>query len=103
MPSTSGLTVSGAGALDHANSITAGSEQNITFDEHGHITAIQALDAAALPVATTSAKGAVSIPTTGALEVTAAGAVSLSDTAVTPGTYAKVTVDQKGESLLARH
>ena len=96
VPSTSGLTVSGAGALDHANSITAGSEQNITFDEHGHITAIQALDAAALPVATTSAKGAVSIPTTGALEVTAAGAVSLSDTAVTPGTYAKVTVDQKG-------
>ena len=96
VPSSSGLTVSGAGALDHANSITAGSEQNITFDEHGHITAIQALDAAALPVATTSAKGAVSVDSAGAIDITAAGAISLSDTAVTPGTYAKVTVDQKG-------
>ncbi len=94
--SSSGLTVSGAGELDHESSITADTVQNITFDEHGHITAINDLEAADLPVATSSDVGAVSIPSSGQLEVTAGGALSLSTTAVTAGTYTKLTVDGFG-------
>lgn len=94
--SSSGLTVSGAGVLDHESSITADTVQNITFDEHGHITAINNLEAADLPVATAADVGAVSIPASGQLEVTAGGALSLSTTDVTAGTYTKLTVDGFG-------
>jgi len=96
VPSGSGLTVSGAGALDHESSIAAGSTANIAHDEHGHITTIEALTGDHLPVATTVAKGAVSVPATGNLEVTATGVLSLSNTAVTPGVHTKVTVDAQG-------
>ena len=37
VPATSGLTVSGFGALDHQTSITAGTTSGITYDDHGHI------------------------------------------------------------------
>lgn len=96
VPSGSGLTVSGAGALDHESSIAAATTANIVYDAHGHITAIAALTADHLPAATTVAKGAVSIPTSGKLEVTSTGVLSLSNTAVTPGVHTKVTVDAQG-------
>lgn len=103
VPSTSGLTVSGAGVLDHTSSITADTVQNITFDEHGHITAISALTATDLPVATDAAVGGVSVPASGELEVTAAGAISLSTTGVTAGTYTKLTVDAFGRVTTAEN
>ena len=37
VPTTSGLTVSGFGALDHQTSITPGTTSGITYDDHGHI------------------------------------------------------------------
>ena len=55
----------------------------------------QTFGAFSYPDATTSAKGIVQIDAVGGLAV-AAGVVGLADTAVTPGTYTKTTVDQKG-------
>src|SRR5690606_21094297 len=45
--------------------------------------------------ATTSAKGIVSVPASGGLSVTD-GEISLPDQSLTPGSFTKVTVDQKG-------
>ena len=55
----------------------------------------QTFGAFSYPDATTLAKGIVQIDAVGGLAV-AAGVVSLTDTAVVPGTYTKTTVDQKG-------
>jgi hypothetical protein len=55
----------------------------------------QTFGAFSYPDATTSAKGIVQIDVVGGLAV-AAGVLSLADTAITPGTYTKTTVDQKG-------
>ena len=55
----------------------------------------QTFGAFSYPDATTGAKGIVQIDAVGGLAV-AAGVVSLTDTAVIPGTYTKTTVDQKG-------
>jgi hypothetical protein len=55
----------------------------------------QTFGAFSYPDATTAAKGIVQIDAVGGLAV-AGGVVSLADTAVTPGTYTKATVDQKG-------
>jgi hypothetical protein len=57
----------------------------------------QSFGAFSYPDATTAAKGIVQIDATGGLAV-AAGIVSLADTAVAPGTYTKLTVDQKGRA-----
>ena len=61
----------------------------------------QTFGAFSYPDATTAAKGIVQIDVVGGLAV-AGGVVSLADTAVTPGTYTKTTVDQRGASRLAR-
>ena len=78
VPAGSGLTVSSAGALDHASSIAAGGISGFTYDEHGHITAVTPLVGADLPVATSTEVGAVSIPTDAAspLAIDANGAVT---------------------------
>ena len=55
----------------------------------------QTFGAFSYPDATTGSKGIVQIDAVGGLAV-AAGVLSLADTAVTPGTYPKVTVDAKG-------
>lgn len=91
----SGLAVTAGGQLNHAASITAGTTSGITYNSSGHITAITALVGNDLPVATTSVKGAVSVPA-GALSVSGAGALTHDVSAVTPGTYPKVTVDTRG-------
>lgn len=91
----SGLAVTGGGQLNHAATIAAGTTSGITFNETGHITATTALTGANLPVATASTRGAVSVPA-GALEVDGAGVLTHEDSGITPGTYAKVTVDARG-------
>ena len=55
----------------------------------------QTFGAFSYPDATTASKGIVQIDAVGGLAV-AAGVLSLANTAVTPGTYPKVTVDAKG-------
>jgi hypothetical protein len=55
----------------------------------------QTFGAFSYPDATTGSKGIVQIDAVGGLAV-AAGVLSLANTAVTPGTYPKVTVDAKG-------
>lgn len=57
----------------------------------------QTFGAFSYPDATTTAKGLVQIDSVGGL-VVAAGVVGLASTAVTPGTYTKLTVDQKGRA-----
>jgi hypothetical protein len=91
----SGLAVTGGGQLNHASTLSAGTTSGITFNETGHITATTALVGADIPVATASTRGAVSVPA-GALEVDGTGALTHEDSGVTPGTYAKVTVDARG-------
>lgn len=96
VPNTSGLTVTGLGALDHANNITGATRSGITFDEHGHITSTVPLVSGDLPIATASTTGAVSVPSGFALSLNGSGALTHQSSAVTPGTYPKVTVDERG-------
>jgi len=44
-----GLTVTGAGALNHTNSVAAGSATKVNFDAQGHISSAGALEAADIP------------------------------------------------------
>jgi len=57
----------------------------------------QTFGAFSYPDATTTSKGIVQIDSVGGLAVTA-GVVGLASTAVTPGTYTKLTVDSKGRA-----
>ena len=91
----SGLSVTAPGQLNHTDSVTAGTTSGITFSSTGHITGTAALVASDLPVATTTAKGATSIPA-GALSVSGAGALTHDVSGVSAGTYPKVTVDTRG-------
>lgn len=96
VPADSGLTVSGVGALDHANNITAGSMSGVTYDEHGHIVTAVPLVGSDLPVATEISLGAVMVPQGDALTVDGNGVLSHDDSGVAPGVYPKVTVDVNG-------
>jgi len=91
----SGLSVTASGQINHTDSITAGTTSGITFNDTGHITATTALTGSDLPTSTTTAKGAVSIPS-GALSVSGAGALTHDTSGITAGTYPKVTVDARG-------
>jgi len=91
-----GLSVSGAGALSLTNSVTGATVSGITFNNQGMITAATALVAGDLPVATTSAKGAVQITSGGGLTVDGSGNLTTSTSGVSAGTYQSVTVNDKG-------
>jgi len=91
----SGLTVTGAGQLNHTDSVTAGTTSGITFNAQGHITATVALAGTDLPTSTTSAKGGVSVPS-GALSVSGGGALTHDTSGISAGDYTKVTVDSRG-------
>ena len=93
---STGLTVSGAGALSLTNSVTGATVSGITFNNQGMITAATALVAGDLPVATTSAKGAVQITSGGGLTVDGSGNLTTSTSGVSAGTYQSVTVNNKG-------
>ena len=95
VPAASGLTVSGVGALDHANTVTPDTRNGVSYDDHGHVTSIVPLVPGDLPLATSATVGAVRIQGPG-LEVDAAGALSHSSSGIAAGTYPKVTVDARG-------
>ena len=92
----SGLSVSGAGALSLTNSVTGATVSGITFNNQGMITAATALVAGDLPVATTSAKGAVQITSGGGLTVDGSGNLITSTSGISAGTYQSITVNNKG-------
>ena len=97
VPTTSGLTISAAGEIDHVALLTAGSMSGFTYDEHGHITAVRALVGADLPDATNTDKGAVNVPNTNDNPLTLTGsALTHSESGITAGTYASTTVDIYG-------
>jgi hypothetical protein len=98
VPTTSGLTVAANGALDHTNSITAGSSYGVSFDEHGHIIGVNTVDPGELPLATKTTVGVVSVPGP-ELNVDNAGAITHKDSTVIPGDYPKVRVNQKGHVI----
>ena len=97
VPSTGGLTVTAAGALSIDNTVTGTTRSGITFNDQGLITASADLVASDLPLATASAVGAISIPTSSApLAISNTGVLTVADSGVTAGTYPKVTVSAKG-------
>ena len=97
VPTAGGLAVTAAGALSINNTVTAATISGITFNEQGLITSTTALVGSDLPEATTSAIGAISIPTSSApLSVDANGVLTIADSGVTAGTYTKVTVSDQG-------
>ena len=91
-----GLSVSGAGALSLTNSVTGATVSGITFNAQGMITAATALVAGDLPVAPTSAKGAVQITSGGGLTVDGSGNLSTATSGISAGTYQSITVNNKG-------
>jgi len=97
VPSAGGLTVNNLGAISINNTITGATRSGITFSNKGLITGTVPLVASDLPVATTTAVGAVSIPTTSTpLTVSNAGVISIANSGVAAGSYTKVTVSTKG-------
>lgn len=88
-----GLTLS-TDTIQIDNSVTASSTKHlVTYDANGLISGGSVISSSDLPVATSSAKGAV-IASDG-LAVDASGNLSIDNT-VTAGTYTKVTVTSKG-------
>ena len=98
VPTDSGLTVDAAGQISINNTVTAATAPLITFDEHGLVTGSGSLTANDLPLATSTAVGAVSVPTTSGLEVDASGNIFIPDQAqiANPSTFTKVTVNEQG-------
>jgi hypothetical protein len=95
-----GVVVNGNGlvmdgnTIEIDNSVTQSSVNHlVTYDANGLITGGRVIASSDLPVATTSARGAV-IASTG-LAVDASGNLSIDNT-VTSGTYTKVTVTAQG-------
>ena len=97
VPAFGGLTVSGTGQLSIGNTISPGTSGGITYDQHGLITAVGAVDPTDLPIATNTTVGAVKVPTTdnNPVRLDGEGNVTFRD-GVDPGSYVSVTVDQYG-------
>ena len=83
-----------SGNLGINNTVVAATRSGITYNAQGLITATVALAASDLPLATTSAVGAVSVGT--GLAVTGAGALSLSNS-VTAATISGITYNAQGQ------
>ena len=98
VPADSGLAVDAAGQISINNTVTAATAPLITFDEKGLVTGSSSLTSADLPVATSSAAGAVIVPTTSGLEVDASGNIFIPDQAqiANAATFTKVTVNEQG-------
>ena len=98
VPAASGLTVDVNGAIDHTDTIAAGTGTKVTFNSHGHITDTAPLGGSDLPVATTTTRGAVIVPSTNSnpLGVAGDGNLTHSTSGATAGTYVSVTVDEYG-------
>ena len=90
------LNVSGDNlGINNAVSGGASARNGITYNAEGLITSTTALVASDLPEATTSAVGAVSVPSAGGLSVTNLGAISITNS-VTAATRSGITYDAKG-------
>jgi len=89
-----------SGAIGHANSVTAGTFNGITFDTQGHITATTAIAASSLPVATTTTAGIVSVPSASGLNVSGVGALSHTSS-VTGATVSGITFNNSGHITAA--
>ena len=97
VPSSGGLSVTNLGAVSINNTVTGTTRSGITFNNQGLITGSVALAGSDLPVATTTVKGAVVVPTGSApLAVDGNGVLSIADSGVTAGTHIKITVNAKG-------
>jgi hypothetical protein len=89
-----------SGAIGHANSVTAGTFNGITFDTQGHITATTAIAASSLPVATTTTAGIVSVPSVSGLNVSGVGALSHTSS-ITGATVSGITFNNSGHITAA--
>jgi hypothetical protein len=89
-----------SGAIGHANSVTAGTFNGITFDTQGHITATTAIAASSLPVATTTTAGIVSVPSASGLSVSGVGALSHTSS-ITGATVSGITFNNSGHITAA--
>ena len=96
IPSGSGLSVTGAGALSLTNSVTATTVSGIEIDSHGLVVSITSLTGTDLPTATTSDKGAVIVQSGGGLSIDGSGNLTTALSGVAEGTYQSVTVNTKG-------
>ena len=86
---------SGNLGINNAVSGGASARSGITYNNEGLITATTALVASDLPEATTSAIGAVSVPTAGGLSVTNLGAISITNS-VSAATRSGITYNAHG-------
>jgi hypothetical protein len=89
-----------SGAIGHANSVTAGTFNGITFDTQGHITATTAIGASSLPVATTTTAGIVSVPSASGLSVSGVGALSHTSS-ISGATVSGITFSNSGHITAA--
>lgn len=91
-----GLETDSSGVLRHVNNqIPSGTRSGITYDEHGHITGAVALVGTDLPPATVTVIGAVSIPSSSGLTVSAGGALGHRNS-VQAQTVSGVSIDSHG-------
>ena len=97
VPTAGGLSVTNLGAISITNSVTAATRSGITYSAQGLITATAALTASDLPIASTTAVGAMKVPTASApLAVDGNGVLSITNSGIATGTYEKVTVNAQG-------
>lgn len=102
VPTDGGLTVSGTGAVRIDNTVTAGTNYKVSYDEHGLVTGSTGVDRADLPIAGTDQVGVVMVPDTNAaggntpLDIDSAGNIQHTQSGVTAGTYTRVGVDAYG-------
>lgn len=89
------------GAIGHTNAVTPGTSAGISFDAQGHVTGTTPLVPSDLPLATTTAVGAVSIPVNSGLSVSGTGAVT-HGTTVTAGSVSGITFSQTGHITATR-
>jgi hypothetical protein len=96
IPADSGLAVNPTGQLRHSLTVTPQTVSGVTIDGRGHVNTMVPLVSADLPPATSSARGAVSIPADSPLVVDGTGGLRHTSTTATTGVFTKVTVDSFG-------
>ena len=124
IPTSGGLSVSASGAVGISNTVIAGGNPFVNYNEHGLITSSRPLSGNDLPAPSGGNPGAVKpgegLAVTGdgtlnvlaptltdkggvlagdGITIAADGRLSQSTTGITPGTYTKVTVDSMGNAI----
>ena len=123
VPTSGGLSVNGSGAVGISNTVIAGGNPFINYNEHGLVTSSRPLSGSDLPAPSGGSPGAVKpgegLAVTGdgtlnvvaptltekggvlagdGITIAADGKLSQATTGITPGTYAKLTVDAMGNA-----